>query len=152
MADIGVIWVDDLALGDWSMDGADLAGGDDVVTSALISVFTDQVAQADDVIPDAPPGQVGDPRGWWGDAGADYPIGSRLWLVLERAKQTSAVLTAAKDALTSCLQWMIDDGVLAAVDVNVWYPRLGWFAAKILLIRKSGAETALAFETAVGGG
>lgn len=98
--------------GDWKLVGTQLATGADLVTAILISVFTDRIANADDVIPDG----TNDPRGWVGDLGATYPIGSRMWLI-SRAKQTPDVLKRAKDYLVEALQWLIDDGVVAKFDI-----------------------------------
>lgn len=85
----------------------------------------------------------GDRRGWWGDwyapaqldlmraqgtiatvpAPGTLPqpadrIGSRLWL-LSRSKDLAETVAAAKDYITEALQWLIDDGVAAAVGVVV---------------------------------
>ena len=68
----------------------------------LISLFTDRLAAADDVIPD----NTNDRRGWWGDLGEDFLIGSRLWL-LARAKLTSDVPLKCKDYITEALAWML---------------------------------------------
>lgn len=75
----------------------------------------------DNEIPDG----TGDRRGWWADmalplANAPPPtdlIGSRLWL-LSRRKLTEQTRL---DAITYCieaLQWLLDDGLAAAVDVQ----------------------------------
>src|SRR5260370_260114 len=107
MSDTTIIWNPALGYGDWDMDGAQLVAGDDLLTAVYISLFTDRVASPDDVIPDG----TQDPRGWWGDAGQDVLIGSRLWL-LNRAKQTTETLNLAKDYITEALKWLIDDGVV----------------------------------------
>lgn len=58
--------------------------------------------------------------GWWGDT---YPtvtgdrIGSRLW-ILGREKVTNVVLNRARDYAIEALQWMLDDGVAAHIDVS----------------------------------
>jgi phage gp46-like protein len=109
MSDIATIW--NVTYGDWELSGADLASGQDLYTSMLISLATDAQAAPDDVIP----GGAGDPRGWWGDAYADKPIGSKIWL-LPRT-QSQQTLTSAKKAVLDALQWLIDDGVVASFDV-----------------------------------
>jgi phage gp46-like protein len=149
MADITTVW--STTHGDWVQLGAALEAGDDLTTAVLISAFSDQAAQPDDTIPDAVAGQPGDPRGWWGDAGQPYPIGSRLWIVLSRAKQTADALQAAKDALQQCLGWMVGDGVVASVSVRCWYPARGQFAAVIDLYRQDGSVHTTQFQSAWGG-
>ena len=92
--------------------GSDLVSGEDLHTAVLISLFTDRRAEASDTIPDG----TDDRRGWWGDAGQDYLIGSRLWL-LNRAKQVPQTLVDAQGYCAEALQWLIDDGVAAKIDV-----------------------------------
>ncbi|MFM0220017.1 phage GP46 family protein [Paraburkholderia caledonica] len=79
----------------------------------LVSIFTDRTSNPDDVIPDG----AGDPRGWRGDIGEEKPIGSRLRL-LDRLTQTQEVLNNARDYINEALQWLIDDGVVASIDVQ----------------------------------
>lgn len=111
MSDISTLW--NTTRGDWTLAGADLASGNDVITGVLISLFTDRVAGVDDVIPDG----TADPRGWWGDD-ETHPVGSRLWLI-DRAKKTQATLGLAQSYIQEALQWLIDDGVCSRVDVYV---------------------------------
>ncbi len=103
MSDTTTLWDVANARGDWSMSGALLTSGHDLQTAVLISLFTDRIAEPDDVIPDG----SNDPRGWWGDEFSTVKIGSRLWL-LTRAKQTQATLQRAYDYILQALQWMID--------------------------------------------
>lgn len=110
--DIKTVWNVQQSSGDWEMSGADLLSGDDLATAVLISWFTDGVALPDDVIPDG----TDDKRGWWGDAGQDFTIGSRLWL-LERSKLTPAIAKEAQDYGMEALQWLIADGVVAKIAV-----------------------------------
>lgn len=113
MTDISTVWDVANSQGDWQVNGADLLSGNDLATAVLISLFTDGLAEASDVIPDGST----DRRGWWGDAYDKYPIGSRLWL-LARSKLTQTVANNAQDYATEALQWMIDDGVVATVTVT----------------------------------
>lgn len=112
MTDTSTIWNPGQLSADWNLVGSQLQSGGDLETAFLISLFTDRIANPDDVIPDG----TTDPRGWWGDD-AQQPIGSRLWL-LERVKLTNAVAGRAKDYVVEALQWLIDDGVLTRVDVS----------------------------------
>lgn len=141
MTDIATAW--DIAnnRGDWSLAGSQLQSGNDLQTAVLISLFTDRVAKPDDVIPDG----SSDPRGWWGDgADAQYPIGSRLWLI-SRAKQTPEVLGLARDIITEALQWLLDDGVAARVDVAAEFTRPGMLGIGVQIYKQDGSREALNF-------
>lgn len=140
MSDISTVWVPALGRGDWVMAGADLKSGNDMVTAVLISLFTDRIANTDDVVSDA----SGDPRGWWADAGEQYPIGSRLWL-LERDKQTDLTLAAAKDYITEALQWLIDDGVVARFDISTEWVAPAQMGAAVTAYRQDGTTVAMNF-------
>lgn len=138
MSDTTTTWVPMAGRGDWTLDGADLASGDDLETAVLISLFTDREANLDDAIPDG----TGDPRGWIGDADQLYKIGSRLWL-LERAKQTTETLTKAKGYITEALQWLIDDGVVAKFDIYVEWTKASQLGAKVVAYQKNGPALAM---------
>lgn len=146
MSDTTTVWNVSRSRGDWVIVGAVLQTGNDLSTAILISAFTDRVANADDVIPDG----SNDPRGWWGDLGEAVPIGSRLWL-LERAKQNDDTLQRAYDYLTECLQWLLDDGVVAKFDILVEWTRESMLGAQILAYRKDGTTETTAFTWAWNG-
>ncbi len=165
MADIQTAWNADTMGGDWLLDPgtrslvwSDQAGativddvgqpidaffganggivsGGDLFTAVLISLFTDAAAGDDDVIPDA----TRDPRGWWGGA-----IGSKIWLRL-RAKTTDTLLEVVRGDIATALQWLIDDGVVAAIDVTTEYTRPSLLGALVVLKRSDGARTSLKF-------
>ncbi|MBO9647352.1 MAG: phage GP46 family protein [Variovorax sp.] len=140
MSDTTTVWVPELGRGDWVMDGADLKKGDDLITAVLISLFTDRVANSDDEIPDG----TSDPRGWWGDAGERYPIGSRLW-ILSREKQTSEVAARAKDYIAEALQWLVDDLVVARFDIDTTWIARGQLGAQVVANRRDGSVVAMNF-------
>jgi phage gp46-like protein len=86
-------------------------------TAVVISLFTRRRALPDDILPE--PG--GDRGGWWADSYPDVPgdlLGSRLWL-LNRSKATQTVINQAKVYTIECLKWLVDDGIAAAVNVEV---------------------------------
>lgn len=86
---------------------------DDLSRAVLISLFTWRRANPDDELPGA------QRFGWWGDSYADISsdrIGSRLWLLC-RAKLTSETVAKAREYAVEALQWLVDDGAAAAVDV-----------------------------------
>ncbi|HDR2353266.1 TPA: phage GP46 family protein [Enterobacter roggenkampii] len=80
--------------------------------AVIISLFSWRRANPDD--------NADQVMGWWGDT---YPtvtgdrIGSRLWL-LGREKVTNDTLNRARDYAIEALQWMLDDGVAARIDVE----------------------------------
>ena len=140
MSDISTIWDTALGVGDWKLAGADLASGSDLETSVFISLFTDRVANPDDVIPDG----TSDPRGWWGDVDQDYPIGSRLWL-LDRAKQTKETLRHAYDYVAEALQWLIDDEVVDHLDILCEWVGPGQLGIQVVAYQPSGASKPMRF-------
>ncbi|MDE9495932.1 phage GP46 family protein [Xenorhabdus bovienii] len=120
MSDITSWWDVKSIHADWRVGRGDLVTDNDLQTAMIISLFTDRQARSDDDIDGV------DRRGWWGDNGADYSIGSRLWL-LHRQKLTTAVALAAEDYAREALQWMLDDGVAESIDIRtqiVWLNRL----------------------------
>lgn len=133
MADISTVWVPLEARGDWQLAGADLLSGNDLETAVYISLFSDQLASADDVIPDG----TTDRRGWWGDEGETVPIGSRLWL-LSRSTLTTAVALLAQNYITEALQWLITDGVAANVTVTTQIMSLSMLGAVIQIFKTDG--------------
>lgn len=143
--DISTFWIPIEARGDWSQSGADLAGGTDLETAVLISLFTDRRADPDDAIPDG----TTDPRGWWGDMDEDRPIGSKLWL-LERAKATEAVRLQAQDYISDALQWLVDDGVAEAVEVVTQWQGPGFLAAGVVVVEPDGRQSVFNYQWAWG--
>lgn len=135
MADIAVFWDSAGNRGDWKFYGAGLVTGSPITSAILISVFTDRMAATDDEIPDG----SGDPRGWWGDAGEQYQIGSRMWL-LRRAKQTDQTLQRAFDYLAEALKWMVDDGVVTGFDIAVKWAARGVLVASVVAHLKDGTS------------
>lgn len=137
MPDISLIWDVDNSRGDWQLVGPVLVTGNDLASAALISLFTDRIANPDDVIPDG----TDDPRGWWGDLGEDRPIGSRLWL-LSRAKQTQETLNNAVDYAKEALEWFIDDGVAARIDVFAQWVRTSFLGLQVIFYNRDGTTIA----------
>ena len=126
MSDITTVWDVANGRGDWVLVPPDLLSGSDLETAVLISLFTDRIADPDDKIPDG----SGDPRGWWGDLGADRPIGSKIWLRL-RSKETDQTLALVKGDIEAALEWLLDDGVASAVAVLTEWTRPTMLGAKI---------------------
>jgi|SRR6188474_1813327 len=81
----------------------DLAIDDGLATAVLISLFSDA--------------RVEDERGWWADD-AQPGWGSELWRY-ERESIASINLAQVKAADEKALAWLVADGVLSAVRVEV---------------------------------
>ena len=121
--------------------GGDLLTGDELQTAVLISLFTDQLADPDDVLP---PGQAADPRGWWADTYEADQIGSRLWQVFWRVTNQDT-LNWANDTATKALQWMIDDGVAASVNVSTQFLGKGQIGMQVVITEPSGKRTSFTY-------
>ena len=123
MADIKTVWNVDELHADWEAAPGELVNGDDFQTAAIISLFTDRVARADD------PYEDNDMRGWWGDSTDQNQLGSRLWLI-RREKLTRDVALRSEEYAREALKWLVDDGVVMSVDAvaQIVYPnRLNLF-------------------------
>lgn len=142
---VALIWTDELGNSILDERGAavdaqflpalGLGGGSQLLTAVLISLFTDAVAGPDDAIPDG----SADPRGWWGGA-----IGSSLWL-RSRSKATPDLPALIKRDIETALQWLVDDDVVAAIDVTAGYQRPGMVGCEVVLKRHDGARGAIRF-------
>jgi phage gp46-like protein len=141
MADFLTVWKG--YSGDWQLIGPGLAEDDGLITSVIISLFTDRRAEEDDALPDG-----SDRRGWWGDIYSDLEgdrIGSRLWL-LAREKQLPEVLVKAREYAVEALQWLIDDGVAAAVKVETEIVRQGVLGFAVEIVRHNRPPVRYRFE------
>ena len=142
--DITTFWDVANIRGDWQLRNAALASGDDLTTAVLISLFTDRLANADDVLPDP---ASNDRRGWWGDLDQDVPIGSRLWL-LSRSKLMPSVALTAKGYIAEALAWMLSDGVAASVNITTSIVMPNRLNATVEILRVNGARQSLNFNWA----
>lgn len=138
--DITTVWSIPDGRGDWAQQGASLQSGSDLANAIYISLFTDRQANPDDKIPDG----TTDARGWWGDLGRQFKIGSRLWL-LEREKQTQDVLNRARDYTNEALQWLIDEGVVAAFELTVEFTRPKMLGIRVIAKKRDGTREAMNF-------
>ncbi len=118
LADLALTWDLDVGAADLSMIDSDLASDRGLQTAVLLSLFTDRRAEADDK---PPSGDARDRRGWWADqfsAVEGDRIGSRLWL-LDRGKRTNETVLRAREYVLEALAWMIEDRVVASIDVQI---------------------------------
>jgi len=105
VSDIKTVWKIDS--GGWVSETGDLTSGDDLDTAVFISLFTDQQARADDTY------DGDDRRGWWGDLGEDYCIGSRLWLIYRQrlSRDTAGAVINRKDGIKYTLNNSVTIGL-----------------------------------------
>ena len=116
LGDLALTWSLALGTADVTITGTDLDADRGLVTSVLLSLFTDRRAENDDV---PPSGDDRDRRGWWADEFADIEgdrVGSRLWL-LARSKLTRETALNAEEFVREALAWMLEDKVVASVEV-----------------------------------
>ena len=120
-----------------------------LTTAVLVSLYTDRRATVDDNIPDGTDNR----RGWWGDSIAEIEgdrIGSRLWL-LDRSKTVQDNLNRAKDYIEESLEWMVEDGIAAAIEVTTERVEIGLtreytIGARIDILRNEGDAFSMLFE------
>jgi phage gp46-like protein len=144
MLDVALVWNSETGTADLAMNGPDLQMDAGLQTPVILSLFTDQLADAADWIPDGTTNR----RGYWGDAplpnvpeqGKSYLIGSKLWL-LDRALQTQDTLNRAESYARQALQWMIDDGVVGSLTATASFPQLAWIDLQIDLFQAGSQQT-----------
>jgi len=113
---------------------------DALTRAVIISLFSWRRAEPDD--------RPEQDNGWWGDS---YPTvqndrtGSRLYL-LGREKLTNKTPVKAREYLSESLQWLVDDGVAARVDVSVARTGITTLSASVVISRRDGSRTAISFD------
>jgi phage gp46-like protein len=137
MTDIKIRFDPQLLSGDFLFSDNDLETDDGLATAAIISLFSDQRAALDDPVPNQADDYF-DRRGWWGDVVSPEvegdEIGSKLWL-LDRSKNTAEVLTQTNQYARDSLEWMIEDGVAADIEVESEPEQIGDYLAIALRVR-----------------
>ncbi|PZO17624.1 MAG: hypothetical protein DCF26_09350 [Burkholderiales bacterium] len=109
-----------------------------LVRAVLISLFTWRRANADDDLP------AETRQGWWGDTFPVEPndrIGSRLWL-LARSKLTEDTARRAREYAEEALQWLVDDGVVARIEVEAERQGLDRLALACRIFKTDGRVAA----------
>lgn len=112
---------------------------DPLTRAVVISLFTHRRADPDD--------NADVPMGWWGDtwpAVANDRYGSKLWL-LQRSKLTNDLVNRVRTYLREALQWMLDDGVVTRIDIEVQRTGINELGNRIVLWRGKAPLT-LSFE------
>jgi phage gp46-like protein len=139
--DIRLSWDPVNARADLTMFSAFLETGHDLESAVLISLFTDEMADPDDVLL---AGLTNDPRGWWADTYNGDRIGSKLWQVLGRVRNQDT-LNFAADATRKSLDWMLTDGVASNVDVAPSFYGSGGLRLDIAITAPTGTVSRFTF-------
>lgn len=132
--------VQDLSVVVDGVAGSPLADDDPLIRAVVISLFSWRRANPDDQVD-------GSRQGWWGDATASVVgdrIGSRLWL-LSREKMLPETFNRAREYAREALQWLIDDGIAAAVEVVAERYGMAGLALVVTVSRADGRVTELRF-------
>ncbi len=109
----------------WDGGLVDNEAGPDIITSVIISLFSDGRATIDAGIPDH------ERRGYWGDV----TLGSRIWLAF-REPLTQQNMVGMQQSAEAALAWMIADKVASSVDVTV--ERISRSAVKLAVVVYEG--------------
>lgn len=107
MADMALEIAQGGLFADIVIDAPFLAQDDDLQTAVILSLFSNRLAQKEEVKEDT------DRQGWWGDTFipvAGSLLGSKLWL-LRRSKLTQEVANLAREYCLEALQWLIEDQI-----------------------------------------
>lgn len=110
--------------------GQDLQRDPGLETAILIALFSDKRAEIEEELPD----NTEDRRGWW--AGE---IGSKWWL-LSRASMTPDLAGQLNQYAKEAIQPLIDDGVIADIEVEVTKVSPDTNHVNIKLTEPSGTE------------
>lgn len=115
----------DEMVGDLIYQNGDIATDSGLKTACLISLFTDARAF--------------NTRGWWGGE-----IGSKLW-TFENEKRMPENLLKAREYAENSLEWMIEEGIAAAVDVKTEYDAKGRMLIRIDIQKPDRTSAKYAF-------
>ena len=88
-------------------------------TATMLLLFTDARASADVALPD----DGGDRRGWWGDSirlegEPQQPLGSLIWLEVERAALNEDTARRVEDAAAEALAVLAGQGAVARTEIT----------------------------------
>lgn len=121
--DIGIVWSNETGKGEWHIENGDIATDHAIYSAVMVSLFSDRVAplEPSQSEKNAAIGKIdGDRRGWWGDMLCTEPIGSRLWQLTRAVKaDQNSITTSAQDMIYEALAWMVEDGLVDGLNVEV---------------------------------
>lgn len=117
--------------GDLARNGKNLLSGAELRSAVILSLFTDQRAR------DTDERAIDQRRGYWGDAFAFISgdqWGSRLW-TLKRRNATPRTIADARRYAADALQWFVDDGIAASIDVESEFQSPKTIALAVRMVR-----------------
>lgn len=139
MIDVALVPVGEVL--DLVLEGGDLRSEDGLLTSVLISLFSDGLAAADDELPD----QGTDRRGWWASDVLEEDrasgFGSLLWL-LERSSLRNETLVKAEASARDALAWLVSEGIAERVEATASRLDLSTLALEVRILRGSATQGA----------
>ena len=92
-------------------DAGDIESEDSFDSTLIVSLFTDARADENEVpVPE-------DRRGWIGNLGYSFQIGSKLWLY-SQSRVTPALVSAVRSEVQSALDFYVTDGLVKSIDVT----------------------------------
>lgn len=122
---------------------ADLIRDPGLATAVLVSMFTDRRLDASEALPLG----AGSRRGYWADSALDR-AGSGLWR-LARMTATAETASRARAWTLEALDWLIEDGILEAVEVDA-----AWEGERLCVevrLRRGRAQRFAAWWSGTGG-
>ena len=128
---------------DLSLESGDLATDSGLSTACALSLFTDALADKEDLLPD----NSDDRRGWWGDVHAEIPgdrLGSKLWL-LRREKSLPSVARRVETYAAAALQWLIIDRVASRILCTAIWITPQACSLQVDIYRASGEQVSLKY-------
>ncbi len=106
---------------DMQIANGDFLLGDDLETSATISLFSDRRATDSEFRRFAGEGEKPSlNRGWWCDTFLESTMGSGLWLIT-REKRTNETLATCENYVNEALRYLISDGVARTVNTEATF-------------------------------
>lgn len=116
---------------DLVFDGTQLEEVDPLLTSILISLFTDRRVTAGEL-----PEGIG-LGGWWGESFLEDPAdaeGSRIWAARARGRADAATCREIEGAAREALGWLLEDGICTSVTAAAAVVRSGMIGLTVRAI------------------
>jgi phage gp46-like protein len=136
MSDVRIKYFPDTGEFDLDIKVNEIENDEGLETAVLISLFSDARCEEEEL----PEGETSR-RGFWGDA-VENPdniqTGSKLWVVIERAKTTDELLEEVREFCEQALEWLIDDMVADSVTVETSYLNTSTLNIEIEITRPDG--------------
>jgi phage gp46-like protein len=143
---LALVWSNKRQRADILVENGSLKRDSSLESLTIVSLFTDR--RADD---SAGVKIEDDRRGWWGDEVASsegQQYGSLLWFV-SRGNATLEVAERVRRAAKTALVWMVEDGLLKAIDVTAEYDDEKRLILTVLRTLNDGSVETSVFEVTI---